>query len=1139
MSDRVTDAPARQRALDPGDSFIVQAPAGSGKTELLTQRFLRLLECVEHPESVVAITFTRKAAGEMRARIVEALRGATGPAPEKEHERLTWELARAALARDRRRGWQLLDNPSRLRIQTIDSLCAALVRQMPWVSRFGAVPQVQEDADPLYREAARNTLALLETSDPSAGSLERLVRHLDNNFATLEGLLIGMLSKRDQWLRHVVPNAGSETLRQSLEQALANVIRDALEDARAAVPYPLASELVEIARSAAANLRDDSRDSPVLACLHLEELPGAEPRDLAPWLGIAELLLTQKGERRKRLDVSVGFPPTAIDKQLKQRCLALDLDEACLSRLHALRSLPSDRFDDAQWEVLEALLEVLPVAAAQLKLVFRSKGMVDFPEIAQAARQALGTPEQPTDLAFSLDYRIQHLLVDEFQDTSHSQYELLAALTAEWLPGDGRTLFLVGDPMQSIYGFREAEVALFLRARQEGIGNLRPTPLTLEVNFRSGAGIVEWVNQAFQSAFPVEENRATGGVTYSPSVAFHGRDEGPAVTIHPFLNRNDEAEAERTLSIIKEARQGDPQNTIAILVRARTHLFAIVPRLQQAGLRFRAVDIDQLGERPVVQDLLALTRALLHAADRPAWLAILRAPWCGLTLADLLTLAGDDLHAVVWDLLRDEGRIARLSEDGRSRVARLRAVLEAALVERGRLPLRRWVEGTWMALGGPACLDNRTSLEDAAAYLDLLEASTEGADLTDLESFTEKVSALFAQPDVEADGTLQLLTVHKAKGLEFDTVIVPGLGRRPRPDEPVLLQWLERVRPRGQPDLLLAPIRATGADEDRIYKYVKGVDKEKGDHESTRLLYVAATRARKRLHLLAHLRQDAVTGKLGTPEASTLLSKIWDAVRPGFERAAEAVPEVPLPPQVAVAAPPPVTAIRRLPADWQLPAPPPEVAWQAPPEVSLEEEAERISFEWVRQIQRHVGTVVHALLQRIATTGEQRWGAANIRAALLVEGVPHTDLEQAVARVETAFRATLQDERGRWILAPHQDAHSEYALAGTVNGRTRHFIVDRTFVDESSVRWIIDYKTGTHEGGDLEGFLDSEQARYRLQLEHYAALMRGLDARPIRLGLYFPLLQAWREWPAEEAVKVTVPSPAVLGGPWQPEEGLG
>ena len=139
-NNKVVDATQRQQALCPAESFIVQAPAGSGKTELLTQRFLRLLATVDEPEQVVAITFTRKAAAEMRDRILQALLAAQGPEPSAEHERSTWRLALAAMQQDDAKAWGILASPSRLRVQTIDGLCGSLVRQMPVLSRLGGQP---------------------------------------------------------------------------------------------------------------------------------------------------------------------------------------------------------------------------------------------------------------------------------------------------------------------------------------------------------------------------------------------------------------------------------------------------------------------------------------------------------------------------------------------------------------------------------------------------------------------------------------------------------------------------------------------------------------------------------------------------------------------------------------------------------------------------------------------------------------------------------------------------------------------------------------------------------------------------------------------------------------------------------------
>src|ERR1700674_1082856 len=191
------DERQRRTAIDPTRSFAVQAPAGSGKTELLIQRVLRLLAMVERPEAIVAITFTRKAAAEMRERILGALRGASeGTAVAKAHERLTRDLAAAALERDRALGWNLLDHPGRLRVQTMGAPWLSVARGMPWMARVGAMPGIEDDTRVLYKEAARRTVLLIGGEPRYREPLEILLRHLDNNATRLQQLLADMLAKR-------------------------------------------------------------------------------------------------------------------------------------------------------------------------------------------------------------------------------------------------------------------------------------------------------------------------------------------------------------------------------------------------------------------------------------------------------------------------------------------------------------------------------------------------------------------------------------------------------------------------------------------------------------------------------------------------------------------------------------------------------------------------------------------------------------------------------------------------------------------------------------------------------------------------------------------------------------------------------
>lgn len=1134
----IADAATRERALTPDRSFIVQAPAGSGKTELLTQRYLRLLACVDHPEEIAAITFTRKAASEMRNRVLEALERARSPRPEKPNDAATWDLARAALARDEIMGWNVLANPERLRVSTIDSFCAGLARQMPMLSRLGAPPAIVEDAEVLYRDAARELIARLESDENVRPAIERLLQHLDNDLPKVEGLIAQMLSRRDQWMRHL--GSGEQPpAREMLEAALAHLIEEALEDLRAAVPADAVRELLALARYAAENLRVAGTPSEITACLEMTDLPGATTGEMVKWRGLGSLLVApSSGDWRRTVNAKTGFPapstaPNAAEKArfkaAKERFEALvGKLGACpglVEHLAGLPGLPPPRYDDGQWEVVEALYRLLPLAVAELWVVFQNRGEVDFTQVSWSALRALGTRDEPTDLALTLDYRIRHVLVDEFQDTSLSQYELLDLLTTGWTPEDGRTLFVVGDPMQSIYRFRQAEVGLFLRAWHRGIGNVRLEPLSLTVNFRSQEGIVAWVNQAFARAFPAVEDVAAGAVTYSPAVAYHPVSLEPAVTVHPTVGRDDADEAEQVVTLVKQAIADPSQKTIAVLVRSRGHLFEVAPLLRREGLRFRAVEIEALGHRSVVQDLLALTRALVHPGDRLSWLAVLRAPWCGLTLADLEALAGGDENSVVWESIQDAGRVTRLSADGQTRLERVRAVMADCFARRRRQPLRRLVEGAWIALGGPACTGDPTDLADAQTYLDLLEELEVGGDLAELDVLAKRVEKLFALPDVEATERLQLMTIHKAKGLQFHTVIVPGLGRKPQQGEPPLLAWAERPNSRTREiDLLLAPIRESGQDEEPIFKFLMQFDSAKGRFEDGRVLYVAATRAIDRLHLLGYAAVSEKNGEreLQTPPKNSLLFHLWETVRPQFDRVFGEMPGTGGQNDPADAAPTtPGLLLGRLPPGWQMPAIPAPVAWdKGEAMIEAAQAGPLVEFDWAREVVRHVGTVVHEVLQRIGCAGPEHWNRDRISALhpvltrrLTEEGVPPAQLEAAAARAEAALTRTLSDARGRWILDQgHTDAQGEYALSGMMDGELVNVILDRTFVAEDGVRWIIDYKASSHEGGGLDEFLDRERERYAAQLERYASIMWKLDSRPIRLGLYFPLLGGWREW---------------------------
>jgi len=517
------DIDARDDALDVARSFIVQAPAGSGKTELLIQRYLCLLAIVEHPEEVLAITFTRKAAQEMRNRVLAALRNARdGVVAETRHEQKTLSLAGSVLKRDAENQWHLIQSPGRMRIETVDAFGAGIARSLPLSSGLGGAGTTVADAEmgALYRGAAAATLDHLALKDASARAVERVLEHLDNNSGLYIAYLARMLGAREQWLAiigaGIQDTSDAEKVRQALEANIADVVERHLAQVDRMLPAIARTKLLPLLRSAAQNLIDADKPEHLLACFaDTGELPSADAGDRVRWHALANLMLTQKGEWRKQVTKNDGFP--AGNKAPKDALFSIvdtlrDIP-GFRNALDRCRRLPEPKYEEGQWQVLLALFELLPLAVAELRRLFGENGITDHNEVALSAGRALGSSDAPGDMALMLDYQIAHLLIDEMQDTSIAQYRLLWKLTAGWSPGDGRTIFCVGDPMQSIYRFRDAEVGEFLLAKERGIGAIPLESLTLRRNFRSGENLVHWFNTVFGNVFPVRDDAPAGAIS--------------------------------------------------------------------------------------------------------------------------------------------------------------------------------------------------------------------------------------------------------------------------------------------------------------------------------------------------------------------------------------------------------------------------------------------------------------------------------------------------------------------------------------------------------------------------------------------------------------------------------------------------
>lgn len=1069
----LSDSQQRDQAISPDQSFIVQAPAGSGKTEILTQRFLRLLSTVSAPEQIIALTFTRKAANEMRERILRAMQQvASGAEATSPHQQKTYALAQDALVRDKELDWQLLQQPGRLRVITIDSLCQTLTLAIPLQDKQIHYAQISDKPRTHYLLAARNCLNFVIQHEPYHHAIKILLGHLDNQQDNLLSLFTDLLSQRDQWLPSLYQAHAQD--KEMYERAIAWIEQHELMRFRQTIPQHLTDELTRLAQQLACI--ENKPDSPrYLLCgwTSFEQLDGR----LASCL--SALILTGDNKLRKAFDHHVGLKRgecadheyDQLKAASKQLLAELDALPDFLDALLRVKNLPNPHYDPEQWEVLQALFTLLPILAAHLNMVFNEHNEVDFTAISQQALQALGDDENPTDLALYLDNRIHHILVDEFQDTSIQQFQLLEKLVHGWLPDEGKTLFIVGDPMQSIYRFRAAEVGLFLRARSQGIGSVNLIPLELSCNFRSTETIVNWVNQQFKSIFPAVDDIESGAVTFHPSVSVKPSADDSMIKAFQYTTREQEAHALVELATIE--MQTYPDDKIAILVRSRNQLTDIVSALRKNGIAFQGVDIDLLANLPHLRDVWSLTQALLMPANRLAWLSLLRSPWCGLSLADLHAIANYAKSKSIYSALSKLDQIT-LTDEGRMRAQFIYTVLHAALAQRHQQLLVDWITTTLDQLHLTRVL-TAAQQDDLEQYWLLLERFEQDGQIADMTLFKSELNKLYSQKVTPS--SLQIMTIHKSKGLEFDCVILPGLSSKSSNADTPLLRWLKLPTQHDGELLLLSPMKAAHHEHCVLYDYLGKLDAQKNDYELQRLFYVAVTRAKKRLYLF-----DPSEATRKGSFRSLLTNQAFITSSNEIDTPIEQIPAYP--------------AIYHLPIEY----------YQQRPVFSVSESNSAAPLLTANNTPRLIGIVAHELLQWICDhhpthLNDIPWALA--RYPLRTMGFNVAALNTALELLKQQFTKFFNDPIGQWIMQRHDEEQNEYAFLTSEQGEVATRIVDRTFC-EKGIRWIIDFKTGRED--------EKTHAKHQEQVNEYAQRLASCTNIPIKCGLYYLANGTWIDW---------------------------
>ena len=1126
-------------AADPAVNAFVMANAGSGKTTTLVNRVARLLLAGSAPGAILCLTFTKAAAAEMQRRLYERLGDWAVAGDARLRDQLAELEEREAasfdahdLSRARALFARALETPGGLKIQTIHAFCEQLLRRFPVEAEVSPLFRVIDEAEAAdIRRRARDRVALADDIPGLASAYLHMAGKLSQ--PDFEAMFDRFEAKRAELTDYVAQDGGAATLQARVAASVGLdqwIEPEAAE--RAAVTAPEFDAAAWFNAAAACARGSEKGDQPMgqkLQAVAEAVLNGEAPVDAA-----RGIFFTAEGEPRKRLGTKAVDPATLDWLALEQARLAEHFERARAARV-ALDTVSALVLAYAYGRAYEA-------AKA-------ATGALDFADLIQRARHLLTDGPGAAWVLYKLDGGVDHVLVDEAQDTSPEQWAIIDALTEEFFsgagatPDRGRTIFVVGDEKQSIFSFQGAAPQLLpakadvYQVRIEGAGG-RFEPVALEQSWRSNRQVLETVDAVF--AVPDRARALSPG---------RGRDGAPADVLirhsaartddlvgtidlwEPVQDEKDEDRrawdepldaavrrgarrqvAERIAAEIRASVEAGhavhdkktglrPMDwgDVLILVKQRGPMFEEVLRaLKRGGVPVAGADRLVLSAHPVFQDLLALGRVALHPADDLTLAGVLRSPLCDVSEDDLFALAHDRKGASLWSVLNARAGHDPAPSAARDLIADFRAWslsltpfdlygrLLNRLDERGLSVRQRFLT----RLGSEA--------GDAMdAFMDQARAA-EGRGASDLERFSHQLAALDQTVKREMDeprGEVRVMTAHSSKGLEAPVVILPDvLFETPKGD--ALLRTEEGA-------FLWC---GSGDDDCEVSRAARQARKDRAEEESLRLLYVGLTRARDRLIVTGRLRSDR---KLEKAEAW------WAPVMSAFDRLSEDKErgggvrdvETPTGPARRYGADPvtltPVTSAvqsESVPPAWLTTAPRAEASERRMAPGRMEDAARTPAPSPLSRVGGGLGRwrrgeLIHRLLERLPDVARER--RAEAAAALLAR---EPDLDEAQkAEMAAAALGLLDDARFAEVFGPASRA--EVALSGSAPELAAGTVVsarlDRLVVTPDRVL-VIDFKTNRPAPDRIE---DADPAYVRQLAVYWAVLRRLYPGRTVEAAL--------------------------------------
>ena len=1100
----------RKIAVFSKKSFIVQAPAGSGKTDLLVKRYLYLLSRVNNPEDILVITFTRKAAQELRVRIGNILNDEEILLKFFDIKYLSDNkyLAGIVLENSNKLNWDIKNNLNRLNIKTIDGFCLDSIKRFSSITNCSGEVCVDENTDLLYEKIVDTYLFDFYngkiSNEKEILATKRLLIIFGNNFSFIKSNLIFLLRKRD----HI------ERVFKSFKKNLKKMFEIYLEEINISTINICKKLCPKIIRNFVKNSLIDG-----LSCTYefehidfkkfdcIKQLLIKEKEVL---LKLADVLLTKNNEWRKR-------PVLKEYKDDLKKILRFINDEDFSdfkSALIDIKYLPDIKYTMVQWQIFDSLIRILPNLIHKIEEYHHKNNLIDYSTALKKTVDLFLKINQLNEI----NLNIKHILVDEFQDISFNQFCLIKAITKNY--SKKNSIFLVGDPTQSIYKFRDSEVGIFIHSKYNKISNKKMHLIVLSNNYRSDYKIINFINYIFKNIFPRTENIARGCVTYNKmkhSSICESSDFNDAVFLC-LANDNKSNEGLEIVKILKEL-ENNHELSIAILVRSRSCLEKILPELNKHDINYNAIEIDKISCNSLILDLISLTKALLDFTDKLAWLSFLNSNLCKIDINDIFIISDNlEFKSNIFNSFSNKNLLNKLSKDTKLMINKIKLLFGDYINNINYGKLSSFVYRIWICLGGKELMIDDYS-DAIAIFFKILTNFENNSNIIDINEFEKEIDNSFSSKVVEtkkSNSNIHIMTMHKAKGLEFDIVIIPGINKIFKRDKNNIMLWSNISNNFNEENILISvsdPEKINYLNnkpiKNNIHSYILRENLIKSKYENIRLLYVAMTRAKKKIYLVSEIKTDLNLCNLNNIKLKDIDKNIFrsDSFLGIMEKY---IGNINIKSFNKISNIRDSKVVSNIPHKFIKSSTPNDLEFIGNKNI-CNEIIDKNSKE------KKIGTIIHYLIKKFFIEYQCKIDFEFIKrkksffiSYLRLNNIKEYEIEFALKYINLTFKNIIRDKKSNWIFfRRYLVEESEFKIIKLDKNKFyENFVVDRILIKDNKL-WIVDYKIIFNN----ESMLIDSFYKYKEQLRNYSKLLSNYyGIYEVYACLYFPLTPFLYKW---------------------------